>query len=196
MRSASPARVKHPCKGSSARGARGRILFEGGQERFDQAFGKLGAPLARVGRRLGQVREADLGDSASGERRLARDALVEHAAERVDVARARRFLSLDQLGREVVRGAEQLALGGEPGRVGAPRQAEVGERCDALAVEEDVRRLDVPVQDVARVQGVESAAELRGELDCLLGSERPERAQSERQGAPLVERHREIGAAA
>ena len=187
--------MEHPRKGGSAGGARGGILLECGEKRLHDPFGKLGAPLARVGRRLGQVREPDLGDPAAGEGRLSRDALVKDAPERIHVAGARRLLTLDQLGREVVRRAEQLALGGQPRRVCAPRQSEVGERGDAVDVEEDVGWLDVAVQNVARVQCIEPAAELRGELDRLLGSKRPKRAQPESERAARVERHHEIGAA-
>jgi hypothetical protein len=188
--------MKHPRKGGSARGACRGILVERGQDRLDEPFGKLGAPLARVGRRLGQMREPDLGDPAAGEGRLAGETLVEDAAERVDVARTRCLLPLDQLGREVVRSAEELALGGEPRRIRAARQAEVGQRGDAVAVEEHVRRLDVAVQHVTPVERVEPAPKLRRELDRLLGREWAERPQPERQRAAGVERHGEIGAAA
>src|SRR2546430_17522122 len=104
--------MEHPRKGGSARGSRGWILVERGEQRLHDPFGKLGAPLARVGRRLGQVGEADLRNPSSRKRRLAREALVEDAAKRVDVALARRLLALDQLRGEVVRRAEELAVGG------------------------------------------------------------------------------------
>ena len=187
--------MEHPRKGGSARGARGGILLERGEQRLHDSVGKLGAPLARVGRRLGQVGEGDLGNPSSRERRFAREALVEDAAKRVDVALARRLLALDQLRGEVVRRAEQLSVGGEAGRVGAAREAEIGERGGALAVEEHVRRLHVAVQHAAGVQRVEAAAELSRELGGLFDAERPERLQPQCQRAARVERHREIGAA-
>jgi uncharacterized protein (DUF924 family) len=186
--------MEHPRQGGSTRGARGGILLERGEQRLHDPIGKLGAPLARVGRRLGQVREADLRDAATRERRFAYDAFVEDTAERVDVALARRLLALDQLGREVVRGTEQLAVGGQARRVGAAREPEVREGRDALPIEKDIRRLHVPVQDSARVQRVEPARELGGELGSLIEPERAERAQPVRQRTAGVERHRQIGA--
>ena len=75
------------------------------------------------------MREAELRVVAARERRRAGDALVEQAAERVDVARrASRRLALDQLRRQVVRGADELAVARELRRVGAAGEAEVGER--------------------------------------------------------------------
>jgi hypothetical protein len=154
-----------------------------------EPFGQLGAARPWVRRGLGQVREPDLGRAASRERRLSCEALVQHAAERVDVALPGRLPALDQLGREVVRRAEQLALGGEPRRVRPAREPEVGQSCGALAVEQHVRRLDVPVQHPARVKSIEPAAELRREIDGLLHRQRPEQAQPQRERAARVVRH-------
>ena len=154
------------------------------------ALRKLRAPRPRVRRRFGQMREADLGSPAAGERRLADQALEEHAAERVDVALARSLSALDQLGREVVRRPEQLALRGEPRRVRPPREPEVRERRGALAVEEHVRGLHVPVQDTARMKRIEAAPELRREIDGLVHGDRAKQAQPQRERASRVVRHR------
>ena len=187
--------MEHPRKGSSARGARRGIFLERGEQRLHDSLGKLGAPSARVGRRLGQVREPDLGYASPREGRLAGEALVEDAAEGIDVALPRRLLSFDQLRCEVVRRAEQLAVRGQARRVGAAREAEVGERCGALAVEQHVRRLDVAVQDAPDVERVEPAPELGRELGCLVDPERPQRLQPQGQRAARVERHRQVGPA-
>jgi hypothetical protein len=154
-----------------------------------KALGQIGATRPGVRRRLAQMRKADLCCAAARERRLTCKALVDDAPERVDVALARGFSALDQLGREVMRRPEQLALGGQPRRIGPAREPEVGEGRGALAVQEHVRRLDVPVQDPARVKSVQAAAELRGEVDHLVDGQRPEQAQPHRQRAAGVVRH-------
>ena len=158
---------------------------------MSQALGKFRAPRPRIRRRLGQMREPDLRRASPRERRLAGEALVQHAAERVDVALARCVPPLDQLGGEVVRRPEQLAFGGEPCRVRPPCEPKVGQRRGALVVEEHVRRLDVPVQDPARVKRIQPAPELRREVDRLVHRERPEQTQPQRERAAGVVRHRE-----
>jgi hypothetical protein len=139
------------------------------------------------------VREADLRGAAAAERRFSGQALVEHTPERIEVAFPRRLATLDQLGSQVVRRAQELALGGQAGRVGAPREPEVGKRRRALAVEEHIRGLYVSVQDAPGVQRVEPAPELRGEVNRLVESERPEQAQPHRQGAAGVVGHDQEG---
>ena len=156
------------------------------------ALAQLGKGAARVGRRLGQVREADLRGAAAAEGRLSHEALVEDAAEGVDVALPRRLAPFDQLGRQVMRRPEQLAVGGEAGRVGAAREAEICEGRGALAVEEDVRRFDVAMQDPLPVQRVQAAPELGGELHGVVEPERAGRPQPQRQRAARVEGHREV----
>src|SRR5438093_125101 len=79
--------------------------------------GELRPQLARIARLFGQVGEADLGEATVAERRPSREALVEDAAEGVDVALPRRLTSFDQLRREVVRGAEDLAVRRQARRV-------------------------------------------------------------------------------
>src|SRR5204862_450287 len=83
--------------------------------------------------RLGEMGEPDLRRAAARERRRSGEALEEHAPERVDVALPRRLPALDQLWREVVRRAEELALGGQPRRVRAARQPEVRQSRSSLA---------------------------------------------------------------
>ena len=158
---------------------------------MSETLGKVGPQQPRIGRRLGEMGEPDLRRAAARERRRSGEALEEHAPERVDVALPRRLPALDQLRREVVRRAEELALGGQPRRVRAARQPEVRQSRSSLAVEEHVRGLHVPVQDSALVKGIEPAPELRGEVDGLVDAERPEQAQPESERAAGVVRHRE-----
>ena len=138
------------------------------------------------------MRVADLRGAAAGERGLAREAFVEDAAEGVDVALPARLTAFDQLRGQVVRRPEQLAVGGQACRVGAAREAEVRQCRGALAVEQDVGRLDVAVQHALPVQCVEAAPELGGELDGVVESERACHAQPQRERAACVEGHREV----
>ena len=137
------------------------------------------------------MRVPDLRQAAAGEGRLAGEALEEDAAERVDVARLSRFEALDQLGREVVRGAEDLTLAGEAGRVGGAREAEVGQGGGTVVVEEHVRGLHVAMEHAPVVQLVEPPAELRRELDRFVDLQAPP-AQQLGKGSAVVVRHREI----
>ena len=123
------------------------------------------------------MREADLGRRAPVERRLADEALVDDAAERVNVALPARLAPFDQLGRQVVRRPEDLPVRGQPGGFGAARNAEVGERRRTGTVEEHVRRLHVAVQDSALVQRIEASAELRREPAGRFRLQMPRRAQ-------------------
>ncbi len=171
MPRATAAEVQHPRVRRRGRRARLGILLEGREEGVNRLFREVRSELAWVRRGLGQVREGDLRRTAACERRLAHEALVEDAAERVEVALPRRLRAFDQLRGEVVRGAEDLALRGQAGGVSRAREAEVGERGRTLAVEQDVRGFDVAVEDVLAVQRVEPARELRGEFDQVVGSE-------------------------
>ena len=71
---------------TAVRGRSGRVLARARSATAStNSGGKVVAELARVGRRLGDVREPDLDAFLVGERRLAGHALVDRAAERVDV---------------------------------------------------------------------------------------------------------------
>ena len=117
--------------------------------------------------RLHKVRKAELGRRSARERGGPGEALVEHAAERVEIACGRRLGALDQLRRNVLRRPDDLSVTRELGRVGSPRQPEVRECRDTLAVEEHVGRLHVTVHDPAGVERVEPLPELRSEVDGL-----------------------------
>jgi hypothetical protein len=154
--------------------------------------GQFRPQLARVARHLGEVGEADLGKAAVAERRGAREALVEDAAEGVDVTPARRLASFDQLRCEVVRGAENLTVRRQARGVSRAREAEVGQRGRALAVEEHVRGLHVAVEDPLRVEGVEPFAELCRQVERFAHAQVPERPQTERERAAWVVRHDQV----
>jgi len=106
------------------------------------------------------VRVADLGVAATCERRRAGDAFVKEATKRVQVARGRGGAAFDELRREVVQAADELAFARELCRVGAACEPEVGEHGRAVRVEQHVRGLHVAVDHAARVQRVEPLTEL------------------------------------
>ena len=161
-------------KGRRRRGA------DVGARRVDQLAGRR-VPLGRVfgdgpfddpveaSRHLGLdiALAARVGDDA-GER------LVEDAAERVDVGCRADLAAAPLLGRHVFdraddRGAAEYAAVAE--RLG---EAEVGQE-GAFALEQDVVRLDVAVDDAGGVGGVERARDLVEQRDRLGRRQRPVR---------------------
>ena len=138
---------------------------------------------------LGEQRR---GVRAAAKRRLAREGLVEEAAERVDVRAAVDVLAADLLGRDVVGGAERAA-GAERGcgvaEVAA--QPEVGQVDVAVLVEQHVRGLHVTVHQSTGVSGVEGARDLLHDPDGPGGLERPA-AQHDLQVAADDEAHHDV----
>ena len=130
-------------------------------------------PLRARRRRLGlEVREHDRDLRVAPERRLPDEALVEHAAERVDVRPPVDLLAGDLLRRDVVDRAEQVAVVADPGLVGDPlrepevRQVDVvGAVGPGARVEQHVGRLHVAVHEPARVGRIERARDLREDAD-------------------------------
>ena len=108
--------------------------------------------------------------------------LVEHDAERVDVGLPVDVVAERLLGRDVVRRAEHAAVGGQPLLLQRAGDAEVGDLGGALLVDEDVLRLDVAVDDAARVRGAERAGDLDRVGDRLVDRQAPHAAD------PLLER--------
>ena len=101
--------------------------------------------------------------------------LVEHQAERVDVAARRHFA------------AGELFRGHVGGRTGAQRlarragEAEVGDPDLAVAVEHDVRRLQIAMDDAPVVGGGETGADLARELDGAVLGEASDAADQRRE---------------
>jgi hypothetical protein len=105
------------------------------------------------------------------EGRPAREQLVQDEAQGVDVAAGRRFAPSQLLGRHVRRSAAA-----DIGRVqllfrhrGEP---EVHDSDFAVAVDHDVARLEIPVQDAPGVRGGQSCAQLPRDVDALIRSKR------------------------
>jgi len=141
---------------------------------------------------LEEVRKAELGLTAPGERGLAHEALVEHAAKCVDIARACGFLTLDQLRSDVLQRADELTIARQLSRIRTAGQAEVGEGGDAVVVEQHVRRLHVAMDDRAGMQRIETLPELRREVDRRVERESPLRSESIAQRATAEVGHHDV----
>ena len=92
------------------------------------------------------------------EGRLAHEHLVDDEAQAVDVALDRRLLALDPLRRDIHRG--RVELGRRAILFWRARDAEVGDLCVVVRVEQDVRRFEVGVDDALRVRERETIRDL------------------------------------
>ena len=119
-------RERRPGELATTRVALLRLLRQRPGDHTVERGRQLGPLCARRRRLRVEVREDDCDLRVTPERRLPDEALVEHAAERVDVRAAVDLLTLDLLGSDVVDRAEQLAVLADTGLVGDPlRDAEV-----------------------------------------------------------------------
>ena len=154
-----------------------RGVDDGGERSRD--LGSLGLDVRQF---LAHVlhRHGDL--AVAFERDLAREHLVQHHSERVQVGLPVDMLSQRLLGRHVVGGAEHPAVGGQALLVERAGDPEIRHLGRALLVDQDVLGLDVAVDDVASVRGAERA----GDLDRIghrLGHRQPSLAAD-----PILER--------
>ena len=104
---------------ATARVARRGRLRQRLRDHFVEPGGQLVAPLADRGGASSRWPYITASSGAPPKRRLARQALVEHAAQRVDVGAVVDFAALDLLGGDGVERAHHLPVGGEAA-VGAP----------------------------------------------------------------------------
>ncbi len=160
---------------------RHRLLDHGAKRRI-----QVGERTLDRGRRLVHMGEQLRDRVLTLVRNRAAQHLEEHTAQRVDVGPSIRLAAGDLLGRHVVDGADDGALRGQPGDGVEPlRDAEVGEVRVLLAVadrDQDVRRLDVAVDEPARVGRIERGGELRQQLDRSAGLERARPSSGRRAG--------------
>ena len=113
------------------------------------------------------------------EGRLAGERLVEHAAERIDVGARVHLPALDLLGCAVLDRSDKGAGTRCPGRGELLDRAEVRQVRAVVRADEDVRRLDVAVNEPARMGGVQRGRDLAGDREraphgqpALLGDQR------------------------
>ena len=119
----------------------------------------LGPEVAQIrwglgGDRMGKRERIGLGASLP-----AGEHLEGHGRERVDVHAARRRRAVQLLGRHVAEAAHERAGAGDVGPVGDVGHAQIGELHGALASEQDVGRLDVAVDDAARVNRIQGGGD-------------------------------------
>ena len=137
-----------------------------------------------------RVEHGDLG--LAHERRLAGQALEEHAAERVRVGAARRAGALDLLRRDVGDRADEHALAGQA--LGARvcwRARSRHEPAPGRPADEDVRRLDVAVDEPGGMRRVERRRRLPTSATARSGSSGPSRRRRVAQVAAVDPRHRD-----
>ena len=124
----------------------------------------IGPQLRRRRRHLREVLHRDLDRSLAGERDLAREHLVQHHTERVEIGARVDGRPACLLRREVLRRADDRAHLRHLGRAG-PRDAEVRHLQPAVAADDDVVRLDVAVNDPVAVGERERAQDLARIVD-------------------------------
>ena len=134
---------------------RGRALHHCGERRGDLRPAALGIRkrFAHVLHRHGHL-------CVRLEGRLSGEHLVEHDPERVDVGLAGDLAPERLFGRHVVRRAEHAAGGGEALGLQRAGDAEVGDLGAAVAVDQDVLRLHVAMDELVLVGALERAADL------------------------------------
>ena len=185
-------------RGHRAARCRARPPFRGGREPIRRRAGQCsrhdavdagGQPLANARQcawGLGQPARDDRLDGRPGERRLAGDHLVEHAAQAVDVGSGVEVSLAGALLRaHVRRRAHDDAGAGETvvtaGRADRAADAEVGDQRVAVLAEQDVLRLDVAVKDTMAVGVIERPRGLVRDAEGVVqGSCRSRRIRSRR----------------
>ncbi len=138
------------------------------------ADGSSGRIRRDRGERLLEVLVEQAPERAPGERVLAREHLVQHDPERVDVRSGRERFEPDLLGGQVRGRAADHRSGRLLERAGSERDAEVRQVGVALLVEQDVGRLHVAVDDALPVR------RRRAPTRCGRGSERRVRRRARR----------------
>ena len=130
---------------------------------------KPGLDATRARKRFVNDLVGDRRQRVAGERLLSRQRLVEDHAEREEVCPAIDGLSFHLLWRHVVRRAEELPGRRQVRRIrGDLRDAEIGDLRAKPGADDDVRRLDVAMDDPFEVREIESLGNLRDQLGQLV----------------------------
>jgi hypothetical protein len=165
-------RERRPGELPTARVALGGLLRQRHSDDGVERCRQLRPLGARSRRRRLEVREHDRKIRVTPKRRLSDEALVQHAAKRIDVRPPVDLLAGDLLGRDVVDGPYQVGVVADSGLLGdSSRKPEVREvdvvgavRAGAW-VEQHVGGLHVTMDEAARVGGIERARHLREDPD-------------------------------
>ncbi len=166
-----------------------RLLLEAAQDRPLDRRVEPGHERRRLDRPLVAVLARVLRERLALEGAPARVELVEHEAERVDVAADRDLAPLQLLRRHVAGRPRAHVVVAQ--RLGEAGQAEVGDAHVALAVEHHVRGLEVPVQHALLVRRGEARAELPRDLERLVRRQPPDPAQQRGEVLAVHELHRD-----
>ncbi len=154
-------------------GARVALAGLGGERAQDDRLERDGqrrhAPPRRDPLGGGRRDEVVHRDARGRDRRQARHELVQDRPERVDVGAHVHLLAPRLLGSHVGRRPEHVARRRDLGPVEPARQAEVRHERLSLGREEDVRGLEVPVDDAALVRVRDGARHLLDEEERALG---------------------------
>ena len=157
---------------AGARGTSIRLLCERSLEDGVDATRKRRRDLCGARDRRIEMRERLRHRSLGCVRPLPGEQLVRDDTERVAVARRGRRLASGLLGREVPGGPENRPRKGQGVEAGRGRDAEVGDVHAVLVVQQQVRRLHVPMDDALRVCGVQAGRGLAEPLDRAARSDR------------------------
>ena len=155
------------------------------------APGTSGAGTADGGRVALQAGDGDGAVRGARERGLAREALVQHEAQRVEVGPAVEREAEDLLGRQVLRRAHHHVLGREVlvAALHGLGDAEVRQLHAALGGDEDVARLDVAVDETGLVGVVERGGHRSPDHERLVDAQPPGLVQEVAQRAPGDQLH-------
>ena len=208
-----PSRFAAPAGHARAAGRRRlrREAADGDAGRRSELAG-AGEPLARIlgqrplhdvverrrrARRQRRWRVVDVGEQSRRvarplERGRPRQRVVEDAAQRVDVGADGRLVALHLLGRQVVGRPDHLAGLRQPRLRLGLGQAEVGQVDVLVRVEQDVARLDVAVDQPARVGGVERTGDAADDPHRPLGRQRTLARDQLQQIGPVDVAHRQV----
>ena len=180
---------QHRRRGERRGRALARLLLQAREDRALDA--RVEAPNQRRGldRPLVAVLARELGEALALERPPAGDELVDHEAERIDVAADAHLAPEQLLGRHVGGRPRPHVLARQ--RVGQPGQPEVGEPNLPPAVEHHVRGLQVAVQQALRVRGAQPLGDLARHVERLVEREAPDAPEQRREVLSVHELHRE-----
>ena len=166
------------------------ILLEALEDEVTQVLGDV---VRQRRGRLVDVAQSRRDRRAAVERAPAREHLVPHDAEGVEVARARGRVTEGLLRADVVRGAQHLAVLRVTAGVEGAGDAEVGELHEAVVAHHDVGRLDVAVHDPGLVRDAERERGLPHDRAHLARRERAALVEDRRERLAGDELHDEEG---